>query len=129
MGRLSEAARRDGLRIVTQGGRPVFIHLCYDVKNGFNRKGQLAMAVWLAQPGWLQENEARRPLGVWEGPPTCPPPTFPPPTCPPPTCVPLTGGPTGLLRWPSCWRTTPVPTRSGGRCGLPRRWPAATCCA
>ena len=59
MGRLSEAARRDGLRIVTQGGRPVFIHLCYDVKNGFNRKGQLAMAVWLAQPGWLQENEAR----------------------------------------------------------------------
>ena len=59
MSRLSEAARRDGLRIVTQGGRPVFIHLCYDVKNGFNRKGQLAMAVWLAQPGWLQENEAR----------------------------------------------------------------------
>ena len=48
MGRLSEAARRDGLRFVTQGGRPVFIHLCYDVKNGFNRKGQLAMAVWLA---------------------------------------------------------------------------------
>ena len=83
MSRLSEAARRDGLRIVTQGGRPVFIHLCYDVKNGFNRKGQLAMAVWLAQPGWLQENEARRPLGLWEGPLT-----FPPPTCPPPTCLP-----------------------------------------
>ena len=34
--------------------RPVFIHLCYDIKNGFNRKGQLSMAVWLAQPGWLQ---------------------------------------------------------------------------
>lgn len=55
--RITEAARRDGLRVVTQGGRPVFIHLCYDVKNGYNRKGQLSMAVWLAQPAWLQDNE------------------------------------------------------------------------
>ena len=88
MSRLSEAARRDGLRIVTQGGRPVFLHLCYDVKNGFNRKGQLAMAVWLAQPGWLQENEARRPLGLWEG---LPPPARHPPARHPPAYVPLTG--------------------------------------
>ena len=117
--RLSEAVRRDGLRFVTQGGRPVFVHLCYDVKNGFNRKGQLAMAVWLAQPGWLQENEVRRPLGPLAGPPTCPPATHLP------ACVLLTGWPTGLPRWPSCWRTTPTPTRSGGRYGLPCRWPAA----
>ena len=62
--RITEAARRDGLRVVTQGGRPVFIHLCYDVKNGYNRKGQLSMAVWLAQPAWLQDNEVGLGLGL-----------------------------------------------------------------
>merc|ERR1719282_1661973 len=54
---VGEAARRDGLRVVTQQDRPVFIHLCYDIKNGFNKKGQLSMAVWLAQPSFLQDNE------------------------------------------------------------------------
>ena len=55
--RVTEAARRDGLRVVTQGGRPDFIHLSYDVKNGYHRQGQLSMAGWLAQPAWLQDNE------------------------------------------------------------------------
>ena len=54
---LSDAARRDGLKVATRGGRPVFLHLCYDIKNGFNKRGQLAMGVWVAQPGWLQDNE------------------------------------------------------------------------
>ena len=43
-------------------GRPCFVAPTMDdldlrIKNGFNARGQLSMAVWVAQPESLQENE------------------------------------------------------------------------
>ena len=55
--KVADAARRDGQRVLTQEGRPVFVHMCYDLKNGFNERGQMSMAIWIAAPDFLQENE------------------------------------------------------------------------
>ena len=55
---VTEAARRDGLRVATSGGKPVFVQLCYDIKHGWNAKGQVSMGVWLAAPfNIIQDNE------------------------------------------------------------------------
>ena len=45
---------------MTQGAA-VFIHLCYDVKNGFNRKGQLAMAVGSRSPAGCRRTRRAAP--------------------------------------------------------------------
>ena len=53
---VAAAAAADGLRVAFQGGQPVFVHLCYDVKIGWNSRRELAMAVWLSVPQWLEDN-------------------------------------------------------------------------
>ena len=47
---LAAAAARDGLSPVLRGGKPVFYQLSYDIKVGFNRRAELAMAAWLFVP-------------------------------------------------------------------------------
>lgn len=54
---MAAAAEKDGLKVVRQRGRPVVYQMCYDLKVGFNRRRQIAMAVWLSVPGFLQQNE------------------------------------------------------------------------
>ena len=48
--KLAAEAKADGLKVVTQEERPVFTHLCYDVKNGFNTRAELSMSVRTCLP-------------------------------------------------------------------------------
>ena len=46
-----------GRRVVHANGRPVLMQLNYDLKYGYNKRKQLAMAVWLSVPKFLEYNE------------------------------------------------------------------------
>lgn len=55
--KIAAAAAADGLSVVRQDGQPVFMQMAYDAKVGFNRRAEIAMAVWLSVPSLLQHNE------------------------------------------------------------------------
>ena len=55
---LAAEVEATGRRVVRAQGRPVLLQMNYDLKYGYNARRQLAMAVWLSVPRFLERNEA-----------------------------------------------------------------------